>query len=203
MNIKILDSDLRKYLKTGATPKTIAEKLSLSSLSVEGIEKLGDDYIYEMEITTNRPDLFSVLGVAREAAAVLPHSGTPAQFLPLKIKKPEVSSNDALITVRSDPKLTNRICAVVMKVKIGESPKFIKNTLEASGIRSLNNVIDVTNYVMRIIGHPAHVFDFDKLNTKELIIKEAQKGDKITTLDGKLIPCKAGKLSPLTISKNR
>jgi len=194
MNIRILDSDLRKYLKTKALPKTIAEKLSLSSLSVERIEKFGEDYIYEMEITTNRPDLFSVLGIAREAAAVLPHSGIDAQFIPLKIKKPQSLNKDALIEIKNDPKLVNRICAVVMEVAIGESSKHIKNTLEASNIRSLNNIVDVTNYVMRIVGHPAHVFDFDRLNTKVLLIKEAEKGEKITTLDEKTYTLSGGEI---------
>lgn len=185
MNIKILDSDLRKYLKTKAPPAKIAEKLSLTSLSVEKLEKFGDDISYEMEITTNRPDLFCVLGVAREAAAILPRFGIDAEFLPLEYKKAENKSAESLIEIKSNPKLVNRICAVVMDVKVGTSPKEIKNTLEASDIRSLNNLIDITNYVMRITGHPAHVFDFDRLNTKSLEIIEAKTGDKITTLDGK------------------
>ena len=185
MNIRILDSQLREYLETKASAREIAEKLSLTSLSVEKIEKLADDYVYGMEITTNRPDLFSVMGVAREAAAVLPHSGIEAKFNNPEFKKPEDIKEEFPIIVKNDPKLVNRICAVVMDVKIGNPPKYIKDSLEAGGIRSLNNVIDVTNYVMRTIGHPAHVFDFDRLNTKELIIREALKGERILTLDEK------------------
>jgi len=184
MNIKILDKDLRKYLKTKATAAEIGEKLSLTSLSVEKLEKFGDDISYEMEITTNRPDLFCVLGVAREAAAILPGFGIDAEFVPLKLRKPQ-DGKDNLIEIKNNPKLVNRICAIVMNVSLGDSPKEIKNTLEASNVRSLNNLIDITNYVMRIVGHPTHVFDFDRLNTKTLEIVEAKAGDKIITLDGK------------------
>lgn len=184
MNIKILDSDLRKHLKTKATPSEIAEKLSLTSVAIEKLEKLGDDTIYEIEITTNRPDLFCVLGIAREAAAILPSFGISAEFIPLKLQKP-VEGKEDLIEIKNDPKLVNRICAVVMDVKIGKSLKEITDTLEASDIRSLNNLIDITNYIMRITGHPSHVFDFNRLNTKTLEIKEASRGDRIETLDGK------------------
>ena len=184
MNIKILDSWLRDFLDTPAKPETLAEKLSLTSLSVERIEKYGSDYLYEMEITTNRPDLFSVIGVAREAAAILPQFGIKAEFIEPKFKTYQ-SENKFPIEIVNDPKLVNRICAAILEIKIKESPKKIKDRLESNGIRSLNNIIDITNYVMRIVGHPAHVFDFDRLNTKKLYIKEATKGQKIITLDKK------------------
>lgn len=185
MNIKILDSWLREYLKTNATPTQIAQILSLTSLSVEKIEKLDKDYLYELEITTNRPDLFSVLGIAREASAVLPQFGIDASFNPLQVKKDEKDFGEFPIELDNDPKLVNRICAVVMEVTMGKSPEDISRRLKSSDIRSLNNVIDVTNYVMRTLGHPAHVFDFDRLNTKKIKIRQGRKAEKITTLDGK------------------
>ncbi len=186
MTIKILDSWLRDYLKTGATAKEIAEKLSLTSVSVEKLEKHNDDFIYEIEVTTNRPDLMSILGLARETATALSHLGIKAQFISPKLVKPEISKADKnLIEIKNNPKLVNRICAVVMDVKVKDSPQFLKERLETSEIRSLNNLIDITNYVMRTIGHPAHVFDFDRLNTKTLTIKEATRGQRIKTLDGK------------------
>nr|MBI5455380.1 phenylalanine--tRNA ligase subunit beta [Candidatus Levybacteria bacterium] len=184
MNIKILDSQLRQYLKTKATPFEISEKLSLTSVSVERIEKLANDFCYEIEITTNRPDLFSVLGIAKEAAAVLPQFGIEAKYIPPALRNNQIKEKFP-IEIINNPKLVNRILAVVMEVEIAQSPKEIKETLESSGIRSLNNIIDVTNYVMRTIGHPTHVFDFDRLNTKKLLIREAKGGEKITTLDGK------------------
>ncbi|MDP3988418.1 MAG: phenylalanine--tRNA ligase subunit beta [Candidatus Levybacteria bacterium] len=187
MNIKILDSWLREYLKTKATAAQIAEKLSLTSVSVEKIEKFGKgDFVYDIEVTTNRPDLMSVVGLARETAVILEQSDIKAQFLPPKLIKESEKPKETLeIEVKNDSNLVNRACAVIMKVDVNESPSYIKEKLEASGIRSLNNLIDVTNYIMREVGHPAHVFDYDRLTTKKLIIRESKKGEKIVTLDGK------------------
>ena len=186
MNIKILDSWLREYLKTSATPKKIAEKLSLTSVSIERIEKFKDDFVYDIEVTTNRPELMSVVNLAQEAATVLPQSGIDAKFVKPDIKLPniEIKKNPEM-HITFDGKLVNRICAVIMEVTLKESPQYIKDRLEATGIRSLNNVIDITNYVMREIGHPTHVFDYDRLSNQTLNIREAKKGEKIVTLDGK------------------
>lgn len=181
MNIKIVDSWLREYLDTKESASKIAQALSLSSVSVDKVERVDDDFIYDIEITTNRPDLMSVLGIAREASAVLKNS----RLTDLKINPPNTRSESFPIEIKNDPKIVNRICAVVLEVEIGPSPKEIKERLENSGIRSLNNLIDITNYVMREIGHPAHVFDFDLLTTKKMIIRESKPGEKITTLDDK------------------
>jgi len=198
MNIKILDSWLRDFLKTKATPAEIAKDLSLTSVSIERIETYKDDYLYDIEVTTNRPDVASVVGLAREAAAVLPEFGIQAEFIPpplnqrhsgessdSRIDSGQARMTPASIEIVNDPTIVNRICAVVMDVNVKESPEYIKDRLEAGGSRSLNNIIDVTNYVMRTIGHPSHVFDFDRLNTKRLTIRRAKKGETITTLDKK------------------
>lgn len=187
MNIRILDSWLREYLKTDATPQEISNALSLTSVSVEKIERYKNgDYIYDIEITTNRVDLMSILGLAREACAVLPEFGFKAKFISKSAKetnaKPE---NNLKMEIKNNPKLVNRICAAVMDVELKDSPEYIKNRLEASGIRSLNNLVDVTNYIMREIGHPAHVFDYDRIKNGQIIIREAKKGEKIVTLDKK------------------
>lgn len=193
MNIKILDSWLKEYVKTKATPEKIAELLSLSSVSVERVEKYNNDFIYDVEVTTNRPDLMSVVGIARESATVLEQNGIDARFQPPKLVKPQISKKD-LIEIKNDPKLVNRLLAVVMDVKVGESPKEIRERLETSGTRSLNNIIDVTNYVMKTIGHPTHVFDFDRLNTKILTVREAVKGEVIETLDDKNYSLSGGEI---------
>lgn len=201
MNIKILDSWLREFVSTKATPKQIAEKLSLSSVSVERIEKHGTDFVYDIEITTNRPDLMSLVGLARETAVVLSESGIHATFTPPHVissaseRSQEISHsvrNDNLITIKNDPKLVNRVLAVVMEVTVKDSPKEIKERLESTDIRSLNNLIDITNYVMRVIGHPTHVFDFDRLNTKSLLIRESKAGEEVTTLDKKTFKLQGG-----------
>lgn len=196
MNIKILDSWLREYVKTHATPKQIAEKLSLSSVSVERIEKKGNDYIYDIEVTTNRPDLMSIVGLARETAAVLSENEINATFTQpnLSPAKPDLAppDNTPMIEIKNNPKLVNRVLAVVMEVTVKQSPKEIQDRLESTDIRSLNNLIDVTNYVMRTVGHPTHVFDFDRLNTKALTIRESKNGEQITALDKKTYTLQGG-----------
>ena len=193
MNIKILDSWLREYVKTKATKEKIGELLSLSSVSVERIEKYGNDFTYDIEVTTNRPDLMSVVGLAREAATVLKQNGIEAQFLPPALPKFQAPKEN-LIEIKNDPKLVNRLCAVVMDVEINDSPKEIKDRLEASGTRSLNNLVDITNYVSKTIGHPTHVFDFDRLNSRVLTIREAVKGEVIETLDEKSYSLNGGEI---------
>ena len=185
MNIKIVDSWLREFLDTKASVKEIARELSLTSVSVERTEVINGDHVYDIEVPTNRPDLMCVIGIAKEAGAVLPSQGTPAKFIEHKL--PNIPSADISfpIQIENNPRLVNRIMAVVMEVEIGKSPKKITDRLEASGIRSLNNVIDVTNYVMREVGHPCHVFDYDLLTSKKMIIRESKKGEVLTTLDGK------------------
>lgn len=187
MNIKILDSWLRDYLKTKATPQQLAEKLSLSSVSVEKIEKFGkNDLVYDIEVTTNRPELMSVVGLAREATAVLNQNGIKAEFSsPNLTNVPNLPKSSVPLTIKNDPNLVNRVCAVVMDITIKQSPQKITDRLESTDIRSLNNVIDVTNYVMRVIGHPTHVFDYDKLSGHVLNIRESQRGQTIETLDKK------------------
>lgn len=194
MNIKILDSWLKDYLKTEATPQEIARAMSLTSVSIERVEPYKDDFTLDIEVTTNRPDLMSVVGLAREAAAVLPQSGIDAEFIPPKIadySSNEVrSSRDARtvstpLTIITDDKNVYRICAAIMEVKVTKSPDIITERLETSDIRSLNNLIDITNYVMRTIGHPTHVFDYDRIPNHTIRIRESKKGETITTLDGK------------------
>lgn len=184
MNIKILNSWLKEYLKTDATPHEIAKDLSLTSISIERVEKYKNDFLYDIEVTTNRPDLASVVGLAREASAVLSQFGIKATFASPTLTKPH-AKHELTIEIENDPKLVHRICAVIMEVTVKESPQDVKDRLESSDIRSLNNLIDITNYVMRTIGHPSHVFDFDRLNTKKLKIRAAKKGEEVTTLDKK------------------
>ncbi len=190
MNIQILDSWLREHLKTKATALQIAKTLSLSSVSVEKLEKKGTDYLYHIEITSNRPDLMSVLGIAREAYAALSEIGIEASFIPLNIEKNFNSPIGQLkeklpLTIINDETITHRVLASILEVKVKKSPKFILERLEATNIRSLNNLIDITNYVMREVGHPCHVFDYDKIDTHKIIIRKSKKGEKIKTLDQK------------------
>ena len=185
MQIKIVDSWLREFLETKADAKLVARELSLRAVSVDRLEKIDQDYIYDIEVTTNRPDLMNILGIAKEAAAALSEEGIWAKFTPPKIPNVTDGNISFPIEIKNDKNLVNRIMAIVLEVEIGKSPKYIQDRLEASGVRSLNNVVDVTNYVMREIGHPAHVFDYDLLTSRKMIIRQSKKGETITTLDDK------------------
>lgn len=185
MNILIPNSWLKEFLETDATPQQFADAMSLTSVSIEHMEKIGDDIVYDIEVTTNRPDLMSIQGIAREASAVLPEAGFKAVFKPHRIPTTPTTAKSSLITIEADPQLVNRIVAVVMDIELGDSPKIFRERLEKTGIRSLNNVVDVTNYIMREIGHPSHVFDYDRLTTRKLQIRASKRGERIKTLDEK------------------
>jgi len=197
MNILVPDSWLREYLKTQATPKQIKEYLSLCGPSVERIHEVKGEPIYDMEITTNRPDAMSIAGVAREAAAILPRFGIKASFVndpykgsTLARKTRADPSHAKKLAITTDHRLNPRWSSIVFEgVTVAPSPKWLAEKLEKTGIRSINNVVDITNYVMHAYGQPAHVFDYDTIAPKNgiptMILRASKKGEKITTLDGK------------------
>ena len=188
MNIIIAHSWLKDYLKTSATPEKISEVLSLCSCSVEKLEKTADDFLYHIEITTNRVDMMSVSGVAREAAAALTQFGIKAEFKndPYQLKKPKTAKTIKELTVKVDPKLCSRFSAVVLKqVSIIKSAKIVSERLIKSGIRSIDSIVDISNYIMRATGQPVHTFDYDKISGHKMILRKSFKAEKITTLDGK------------------
>lgn len=185
MNIKITFNWIKEYLDTDATPEEMRKYLSLCGPSIEKVEKVGEDYVFEIEITSNRIDMASVVGIAQEAAAILPKFGKKAIFKQSRRRITDLKRNNFPLTIEDKDKLTNRILAVVMDgVTVGEPPAHIKYRLEAIGIRSLNSLIDITNYVMIEMGHPTHVFDYDRIKSSRLIFRMAAKGEKLVTLDG-------------------
>lgn len=187
MNILVPDSWLREYLKTDATPQQLKDCLSLCGPTIEGMQKVGNDIVYNIEITSNRVDMASVFGIAREAAAILPRFDLRAQLVPIQNYQLSTINYPILPMDISDPeKNCNRILGVVMEIdSVRPSPKYVQYRLEKSGVRSLNNLVDITNYVMLELGHPSHVFDYDRIKTHKFIIRRAQKGEPIITLDKK------------------
>lgn len=186
MNILIADSWLREYLDTQATPTQIKDCLSLCGPSVERISTAGSDFVYDIEITSNRIDMASVYGIAREAAAILPRFKIPAKLKTMKVLKPVIPKNILPMLISDKNKICNRIMALVMDVdKINNAPGFMKERIGKSGIRSLNNLVDITNYVMMETGHPCHVFDYDRVKTHIFIIRNAKDNEPIITLDNK------------------
>lgn len=193
MNIKITYNWLKEYLETDADPYELQKYLSLCGPSFETVDKVGDstkggltDYVFDIEITSNRIDMASVFGIAQEAQAILPQFGKKAILKKPKLTPPKNPDTELPIEIVDKDHLTNRILAIVLdNVTIGKSPKYIQDRLTHAGIRTLNNVIDVTNYIMLELGHPTHVFDYDRIVGQKMIFRESKKGEKITSLENK------------------
>lgn len=190
MDIKILDSWLREYLETNAKPKELARAMSLSGPSFEKTTKTKrggkTDFIYDVEVTTNRVDLMSIYGLAREATVILPEYGYKAKLR--KIKKEEIKTPKSTLpfSVKTKKKLTTRVMGIVLEnIKNKKTPSWMKERLEATGIRSLGALVDITNYVMTEVGHPTHVFDYDRIKSHKFKIRESEKSEKIVSLEGK------------------
>lgn len=151
----------------------------------DAVELLGlRDSVFEYEITSNRVDCYSVLGVAREAAATF-----RLPFVPPVVSSTGNSerTEDYISVEVRDTDLCTRYCARVCKnIKIGPSPKWMQRRLAASGIRPINNLVDITNYVMEEFGQPMHAYDLDTIAGRKIIVRRAKDGDEFQTLDGQL-----------------
>jgi phenylalanyl-tRNA synthetase beta chain len=152
----------------------------------EYLGRQGSDFVYDLEITPNRPDWNSVIGIAREISAV---TGNPLRLPEIKIAPERLAGepSEKLVSVRIDePELCPRYTARVIRgVKVGPSPAWLRSALEKVGLRSINNVVDVTNFVMLETGHPLHAFDLHLLGGGKIIVRRAADGEKFVTLDGK------------------
>lgn len=186
MDIFIPDKWLREHLKTKASKEDIAKYLSLSGPSVERIKKEPSDYVYAIEVTTNRVDSVGVYGLAREASAILPRFKVSAKLLPLETKsKQPLSKSVSYLRTHVDSSLCPRFTAVLIKnVTVKPSPLKIQDRLLAVGVRPINNVVDISNYLMHELGQPMHTFDYDKIAEHKMILRESKKGEILTTLDG-------------------
>ncbi len=180
--MKISLSWLSDYVEIGHSAEQIADILSDLGLPCEGIEQLANDTIIDVEITSNRGDCLSYIGIARELAA-----GTGK-----KLKMPVVKLNELNKDVTefasveiSEPDLCGRYTARVIEgVKVGPSPAWLKKRLEAVGLRSVNNVVDATNYAMMETGQPPHAFYYAKIKQGKIIVRKAISGERIISIDG-------------------
>ena len=154
-----------------------------TEVGADVVKLLGlDDVVFEYEITSNRVDCYSVVGIAREAAATFRKTFCPPQVTPTGNDE---DVNDYIKVTVKDTDLCPRYCARVVKnIKIGPSPKWMQRRLASVGIRPINNLVDITNYVMEEYGQPMHAYDLDTIAGREIIVKRAEDGEKFTTLDG-------------------
>lgn len=154
-----------------------------AEVGADAVKALGlDDVVFEYEITSNRVDCFSVVGIAREAAATFRKEFHPPVVTPTGNSE---DVNDYIKVTVKDEELCPRYCARVVKnIKIGPSPEWMQRRLASVGIRPINNVVDITNYVMEEYGQPMHAYDLDTIAGHEIIVRRAENGEKFTTLDG-------------------
>ena len=154
-----------------------------TEVGIDAIELLGlRDTVFEYEITSNRVDCYSVLGIAREAAATFRKPFVPPV---VEIKENDEKIEDYVSVEVLDQDLCSRYCArVCTNIKIGPSPEWMQRRLAKSGIRPINNLVDITNYVMEEYGQPMHAFDLDTIAGHKIIVKRAKDGDTFVTLDG-------------------
>ena len=180
--MKISVEWLKEYVEISESPAGLKADLSMKGLLVEEIVESGGDHVLDIEITSNRPDCLSHIGIAREIAAIYERRlKTPPAEENLSIEKDAIAFGIEI----ADPELCPRYAGLVMDgVKVGPSPEWMQRRLEAAGMRPLNNVVDITNYVLLEMGHPLHAFDFDILRGGKIVVKRSAPGALFKTLDG-------------------
>ena len=180
--MKVVYNWLKEFVDVTASPADLRARLSLAGVAVDSIEETAAGPVLDAEVTANRPDCLGHLGIAREVAAIY---RLPLKPLHLKLKESAEKVADATRVEIQAPDLCGRFTARMLRgVRVQPSPDWLRQGLEAIGEKSINNVVDVTNYVMFELGHPLHAFDFDKLQEQRIVVRRAKPGEKIRTLDG-------------------
>lgn len=183
--MKFLLSWLKEYTEISLHPQTLADRLTLAGLEVKSVSQADGDWLFDAEVTPNRPDLLSHLGIARETAAVL---GRPFRFprwLEKEMRLPRASAPARVPVAIDDGEGCRRYVGLVIEgVKVGQSPPEMVRRLARLGIRPVNNIVDVTNFVLQELGQPLHAFDLDKLEGPAIRIRRARAGEKLVTIDG-------------------
>src|SRR5437899_8613915 len=180
--MKVVYNWLKDFVDVTAPPEELASRLALSGTNIGGVENGPHGAVLDAEVGSNRPDCLGHYGIAREVAAIYK--------LPLKhvSTKPSESAAKASDFVKVDiqaPELCGRFTArVIRNVKLQPSPKWLRDRLEASGVASISNVVDISNYVMLELGHALHTFDYDKVRDQKIVVRSTRPDEKIRTLDG-------------------
>jgi len=181
--MKVAYNWLKEFVGVAASPDELASRLALSGTNIASVELGPHGAVIDAEVTSNRPDCLGMLGIAREVAAIF--------RLPLKNVSPRpvesstAKASDAITVKIESPELCGRYTARVLRgVKIQPSPSWLKDRLASVGIASINNVVDVTNYVMLELGNPLHAFDYDQVRDHHIVVRRAKPAEEMTTLDG-------------------
>ena len=180
--MKVIYNWLKEFVDVTAAPNEVASRLALSGTNIGSFENGPHGAVIDAEVGSNRPDCLGHFGIARELSAVY-----KLPLKPLAPKPPEAAAKvaEAAKVEIQAPELCGRFTARVIRgTKIQPSPKWLKDRLEASGVASISNVVDISNYVMLEIGHPLHTYDYDKVRDHRIGVRRAEHGEKIRTLDG-------------------
>ena len=167
---------------TTLTPQELRERLTMAGLAIDAVEAFNSDWVLDVEVASNRPDCLSHVGIGREVTVI---DCQQLRLPSVEIPKTDGRSADLTSVEIKDPDLCPRYAArLVRGVKIGPSPDWLTKRLETIGQRPINNVADITNYVLHELGQPLHAFDFHKLGGKRIVVRRATVGEKLRTLDG-------------------
>ncbi|HEY8665853.1 MAG TPA: phenylalanine--tRNA ligase subunit beta [Tepidisphaeraceae bacterium] len=180
--MKISMEWLGEYLPGALPAEAAGDALTNGGLPVEVIEQHGNDKVIDVEVTSNRPDCLSHIGVARELGALL---GREIRDVKISLAEVQPEAESVTSVQIENPELCPHYTArIIRNVKIGASPAWLARRLEAVGLRPINNVVDVTNYIMFEMGQPLHAFDFDKLAGRRIVVRAARAKEKIISIDG-------------------
>ena len=182
--MKVVYNWLKDFVDVTAAPDDLASRLALSGTNIGGVEKGAHGAVIDAEVSSNRPDCLSHYGIAREVGAVykLPLKPLPQAKL---AESASAQVPDAVKVEIQSPELCGRFTARVIRgVKIQPSPAWLRERLEASGVASISNVVDATNYVMLELGQPTHAYDYDKIRDHRIVVRTSRGGEKLRTLDG-------------------
>jgi phenylalanyl-tRNA synthetase beta chain len=175
---------LNDYVAVGSDAEAVAETLSDLGFPCEGIESVNGEWVIDVEVTSNRGDCLGYLGIARELAAA---TGKPWQRPDVHINETQTDVSTLAAVEIQEPHLCARYTARVIEgVTVGPSPEWMKHRLETVGMRSVNNVVDATNYAMLETGQPPHAFDYAKIRNGRIVVRRAKKGETLVSIDGSL-----------------
>lgn len=180
--MKVSVNWLKEFVEIPNEPRQLKSDLTMVGLNVESFAAAGDDWVLDLEITTNRPDCLSHYGVARELATLY---RKPLKRVEIFVKESGARTSEEVSIHIADPDLCARYCGrVVQNVQVKPSPDWLVKRLETVGQRPINNVADITNYVLMELGHPLHAFDLGLIRERKIIVRRARPGEVLRTLEG-------------------
>lgn len=179
--MKFTYSWLKDYVDIKLKPQELAEKFTMAGLEIESVEQTDGEWVFQAEVTTNRPDWLSIIGIAREAAAITGSSLRAVYHKPVLPRNDALKADIQILDIQGCPRYTGRI---ISNVNVGPSPDWLKKRVQSIGLRPVNNIVDITNFVLFETGQPLHAFDLDKLKGKKIIVRRAKENEEIIAIDG-------------------